>query len=73
VFLQGPHVLVALEARSRPDMPLRYLRDAVPERLVRNERFWTNRASDGPPVTSGAPAGRGLGVDVDGEGIHPPP
>jgi len=27
--------------------------DAVQERLVRNERFWTARASNGPPVISG--------------------
>ncbi|RAK36612.1 phosphotransferase family enzyme [Actinoplanes lutulentus] len=31
------------------------LMDAVHERLVRNERFWTSRASNGPPVISGPP------------------
>jgi Ser/Thr protein kinase RdoA (MazF antagonist) len=29
------------------------LMDAVQERLVRNERFWAERAADGPPVISG--------------------
>lgn len=31
------------------------LMDAVQERLVRNERFWTERASNGPPVIAGPP------------------
>ncbi|GLY00125.1 hypothetical protein Acsp01_05040 [Actinoplanes sp. NBRC 101535] len=31
------------------------LMDAVHERLVRNEHFWTARASTGPPVISGPP------------------
>ncbi|MEU4164711.1 phosphotransferase [Actinoplanes sp. NPDC026670] len=30
-----------------------HLMDAVQERFVRNERFWTARASNGPPVISG--------------------
>lgn len=52
---QAHQVRVLADAYQLSTDQRTHLMDAVQERLVRNERFWTERASNGPPVISGPP------------------